>query len=224
MPSHWQLHGYGSPAYTNVVYPFPVEPPHVPDENPTGDYRRPLHRARTDWAAARTRSCASRASTRACGRGSTASSSATATGSRLPTEFEVGRAAAPGRGERPRGARAPVVGRLLPRGPGHVVAVGDLPRRHAARAAGGCARRRLRARRLRPHDRRGDAAGRHARARARDGARARHRRRGGGDRGGGRSSRGAPRSRGSTTPRSRARASACGCGSASAPSRSRTGC
>src|SRR4051795_10410672 len=40
VPSHWQLHGYGAPAYTNVVYPFPVEPPHVPDDNPTGEYRR----------------------------------------------------------------------------------------------------------------------------------------------------------------------------------------
>lgn len=43
VPSHWVLHGdgaYGRPAYTNVVYPFPVDPPHVPDENPTGDHRR----------------------------------------------------------------------------------------------------------------------------------------------------------------------------------------
>ncbi|MDA0161045.1 DUF4981 domain-containing protein [Solirubrobacter ginsenosidimutans] len=39
VPSHWQLHGYGAPAYTNVNYPFPVDPPFVPDENPTGDYR-----------------------------------------------------------------------------------------------------------------------------------------------------------------------------------------
>ena len=30
VPSHWQLHGYGAPAYTNVVYPFPVEPPTCP--------------------------------------------------------------------------------------------------------------------------------------------------------------------------------------------------
>src|SRR5690606_19722652 len=36
VPSHWVLHGYGAPAYTNVAYPFPVEPPFVPDENPTG--------------------------------------------------------------------------------------------------------------------------------------------------------------------------------------------
>ncbi|HET8952632.1 MAG TPA: glycoside hydrolase family 2 TIM barrel-domain containing protein, partial [Solirubrobacteraceae bacterium] len=40
VPSHWQLHGHGAPAYTNVAYPFPVDPPHVPDENPTGEYRR----------------------------------------------------------------------------------------------------------------------------------------------------------------------------------------
>ncbi|MGH3327714.1 MAG: glycoside hydrolase family 2 TIM barrel-domain containing protein [Streptomycetales bacterium] len=40
VPSNWQLHGYGTPAYTNIAYPFPVDPPHVPDENPTGDYRR----------------------------------------------------------------------------------------------------------------------------------------------------------------------------------------
>jgi beta-galactosidase len=40
VPSHWQLHGYGSPAYTNVDFPFPIDPPYAPDENPTGEYRR----------------------------------------------------------------------------------------------------------------------------------------------------------------------------------------
>lgn len=43
VPSHWVLQGdgeYGRPSYTNVQYPFPIDPPHVPDENPTGDYRR----------------------------------------------------------------------------------------------------------------------------------------------------------------------------------------
>ncbi|HEY4018596.1 MAG TPA: glycoside hydrolase family 2 TIM barrel-domain containing protein [Pseudonocardiaceae bacterium] len=40
VPGHWQLHGYGKPAYTNVQYPFPVDPPYVPDDNPTGEYRR----------------------------------------------------------------------------------------------------------------------------------------------------------------------------------------
>ena len=47
VPGHWQFQGadaltpdaaWGRPAYTNVRYPFPVDPPHVPDENPTGDY------------------------------------------------------------------------------------------------------------------------------------------------------------------------------------------
>lgn len=40
VPGHWQLQGHGSPAYTNVKYPFPVDPPQVPDANPTGEYRR----------------------------------------------------------------------------------------------------------------------------------------------------------------------------------------
>ena len=39
VPGHWQLQGYGAPAYTNVRYPFPVDPPRVPDANPTGEYR-----------------------------------------------------------------------------------------------------------------------------------------------------------------------------------------
>ncbi|MHA7191920.1 glycoside hydrolase family 2 TIM barrel-domain containing protein [Arthrobacter sp. MDT2-16] len=38
VPSHWQLRGHGAPIYTNQKYPFPVNPPHVPDDNPTGDY------------------------------------------------------------------------------------------------------------------------------------------------------------------------------------------
>ncbi len=40
VPSMWQMHGYGRPHYTNVQYPFPVDPPRVPTENPTGSYRR----------------------------------------------------------------------------------------------------------------------------------------------------------------------------------------
>ncbi len=39
VPGHWALHGFGSPAYTNIRYPFPMDPPFVPDENPTGEYR-----------------------------------------------------------------------------------------------------------------------------------------------------------------------------------------
>lgn len=40
VPGHWQLQGYGKPWYTNVQYPIPVCPPHVPTENPTGTYKR----------------------------------------------------------------------------------------------------------------------------------------------------------------------------------------
>ncbi len=40
VPSQWQLAGHGRPAYTNIVFPFPVDPPNVPDDNPTGEYRR----------------------------------------------------------------------------------------------------------------------------------------------------------------------------------------
>nr|XP_043631574.1 beta-galactosidase [Erigeron canadensis] len=39
VPSNWQMHGYDKPIYTNVIYPFPLDPPHVPDDNPTGCYR-----------------------------------------------------------------------------------------------------------------------------------------------------------------------------------------
>lgn len=40
VPAHWQLHGYGNPHYTNIMYPFVIDPPRVPSENPTGSYRR----------------------------------------------------------------------------------------------------------------------------------------------------------------------------------------
>lgn len=40
VPSCWQLQGYDSPNYTNVSYPFPCDPPYVPDDNPCGVYER----------------------------------------------------------------------------------------------------------------------------------------------------------------------------------------
>ena len=40
VPSNWTLHGYDRPHYTNIQMPFPDAPPNVPDENPTGLYRR----------------------------------------------------------------------------------------------------------------------------------------------------------------------------------------
>jgi len=40
VPSNWQMHGYGRPMYVNLLYPIPVDPPHVPQQNPVGCYRQ----------------------------------------------------------------------------------------------------------------------------------------------------------------------------------------
>jgi beta-galactosidase len=40
VPSCWQLLGYENPNYTNINYPFPCDPPYVPDDNPCGVYER----------------------------------------------------------------------------------------------------------------------------------------------------------------------------------------
>ena len=42
VPSVWQLRGYDRMHYTDVLYPFPINPPYVPDENPTGIYKRTI--------------------------------------------------------------------------------------------------------------------------------------------------------------------------------------
>lgn len=39
VPSNWQLKGFDKPIYCNVKYPFAVNPPVVPSDNPTGCYR-----------------------------------------------------------------------------------------------------------------------------------------------------------------------------------------
>ena len=60
VPSNWQLHGYGTPIYTNVIYPFCKDPPRVmgavPEDwtkaklpNPVGSYRRNFT-VPTSWA------------------------------------------------------------------------------------------------------------------------------------------------------------------------------
>ena len=43
VPKCWQTEtgkGYDAPLYSNLRYPFPLDPPHVPDENPVGHYNR----------------------------------------------------------------------------------------------------------------------------------------------------------------------------------------
>lgn len=40
VPGNWTMQGFGKPHYTNVQMPFPNMPPSVPEDNPTGVYRR----------------------------------------------------------------------------------------------------------------------------------------------------------------------------------------
>jgi beta-galactosidase len=95
VPGHWQLSGYGSPAYTNIEYPFPLEPPHVPTDNPTGDYVRTIT-VPADWDGARVvlrfEGVDSRFAVRVNGTFVGWSS-----GSRLPSEFDLTDLVAPGK-------------------------------------------------------------------------------------------------------------------------------
>lgn len=43
VPSNWQMAGYDAPIYSNITYPFPVNPPYLPAENPTGCYSLTFH-------------------------------------------------------------------------------------------------------------------------------------------------------------------------------------
>ena len=43
VPGNWQTQGFGKPHYTNVIFPFPADPPHVPSDNPTGIYHKNFH-------------------------------------------------------------------------------------------------------------------------------------------------------------------------------------
>ncbi len=95
VPAHWQLEGHGSPAYTNVIYPIPVDPPRVPAANPTGEYRREIE-VPAAWLAE------GRVVLRFEGVDSWFSvhvggvQVATSSGSRLPTEVDVTDAVRPG--------------------------------------------------------------------------------------------------------------------------------
>ena len=95
VPGHWQLSGYGAPAYTNVVYPFPLEPPHVPTDNPTGDYVRTVT-VPADWDGARVvlrfEGVDSRFAVFVDG-----SFVGWSSGSRLPSEFDLTELVAPGK-------------------------------------------------------------------------------------------------------------------------------
>ena len=40
VPSCWQTTGYDKICYVDVLYPIPIDPPYVPDDNPVGVYRK----------------------------------------------------------------------------------------------------------------------------------------------------------------------------------------
>ena len=40
VPSCWQILGYENPNYTNINFPYPCDPPYVPNDNPCGVYER----------------------------------------------------------------------------------------------------------------------------------------------------------------------------------------
>ena len=48
VPSCWEMEGYGTPIYTNVIYPFPVNPPYIERDNPIGIYAREFE-VPEDW-------------------------------------------------------------------------------------------------------------------------------------------------------------------------------
>ena len=48
VPSCWQTQGYDNHQYTNIKYPFPYDPPYVPEENPTGAYIHDFELERAD--------------------------------------------------------------------------------------------------------------------------------------------------------------------------------
>ncbi|WP_051633513.1 beta-galactosidase subunit alpha [Bacillus sp. UNC41MFS5] len=47
VPGNWQLQGYGKMHYSDLWYNFPIIPPRVPTDNPTGIYRREFELVRS---------------------------------------------------------------------------------------------------------------------------------------------------------------------------------
>jgi beta-galactosidase len=50
VPSNWELKGFGIPIYTNIVYPYPKNPPFIGGDNPVGTYRKNFT-IPADWSA-----------------------------------------------------------------------------------------------------------------------------------------------------------------------------
>ncbi len=48
VPSVWQINGYDTNNYTNILYPFPYDPPFVPHNNPCGCYKRTFNISKSE--------------------------------------------------------------------------------------------------------------------------------------------------------------------------------
>ena len=125
VPRMWQLDGYGAPAYTDEAYPFPVDPPRVPSTTPTAVYQ---HTVQIDALRSRAREGHPAPGRR----GELRRDHRERRLRRLHQGFTPGRGVRPHRPPAPRREPAVVHGAAvqrwhLPRGPGHVVALGHLP-------------------------------------------------------------------------------------------------
>lgn len=95
VPGNWQMQGYDKPWYTNVNYPFSVDPPYVPNDNPMGVYTKTVELP-DEWKNRRTYLVAEGISS--CAElhinGSFVGFD---TASHLPTEFEISDYLVPGK-------------------------------------------------------------------------------------------------------------------------------
>jgi beta-galactosidase len=89
VPGNWETQGHGTPVYTNFKYPFEVNPPFVPKDNPTGCYRLSFNISVVDGMKGRHLSLAFEGVDSAFGCWINGSFVGYSQDSRLPAEFDI---------------------------------------------------------------------------------------------------------------------------------------